>query len=373
MARKKICIFTSIEGHLSIAQSIEQTLEKEFDVFTYCERDNLYNFYLPIYQFFPGAFKHPFKISQKEKIVEMAKKYLKSQYRKKITHFFDLHQPDLCITTYYMYNPILEELCAQHHVPFINLLADPRTIHPISFSETADMNVVFDQKSIDFCKQFYPNAHYKSIGWMTKDQFYLPFDVGSVREQLHLKKDILTLLLVSGSEGTNTITTILPSVIRSKKPLQLIIACGGNKLLYKSAKAFEVFLKRTKSRHKIIPLGYTHRLHEYMQSADLIIGKAGPNTLFEAVATQVPFFATMHIAGQEDGNLDIIHDYKLGYVEENPFKAARELKKIIAQSAKLVEFKPSLKALAEYNKAAKEEFLHLAKKYLYADQNDKLP
>jgi UDP-N-acetylglucosamine:LPS N-acetylglucosamine transferase len=90
-----------------------------------------------------------------------------------------------------------------------------------------------------------------------------------------------------------------------------------------------------------------------MQASDLVIGKAGPNSVFEAVACLTPFFATTHIAGQEDGNLDIIRELKLGYVEEDSVKAAKLLHQIIENPKQLENFKENLNVLSDYNKQAK--------------------
>jgi UDP-N-acetylglucosamine:LPS N-acetylglucosamine transferase len=96
-----------------------------------------------------------------------------------------------------------------------------------------------------------------------------------------------------------------------------------------------------------------------MQAADLVIGKAGPNMLFETVATETPFFAITHIAGQEDGNLDIIRDYNLGYVEENILKAQRILKQIINHPEQLDKFKTDILKLKKYNQQSKEKLLKI--------------
>ena len=100
---------------------------------------------------------------------------------------------------------------------------------------------------------------------------------------------------------------------------------------------------------KFVIKGYTENTHKYLQASDLVIGKAGPNLLFETVATQTPFFAISHIAGQEDGNLDIIKKYKLGFVEENPVKAIKLTRKIIRNPKILKRFQKPLQRLSEYN------------------------
>jgi UDP-N-acetylglucosamine:LPS N-acetylglucosamine transferase len=51
-----------------------------------------------------------------------------------------------------------------------------------------------------------------------------------------------------------------------------------------------------------------------MASADVVMGKAGPNVLFEAVTLGKPFIATAYIPGQEEVNLDFIRRHKLGWI-----------------------------------------------------------
>jgi UDP-N-acetylglucosamine:LPS N-acetylglucosamine transferase len=71
-------------------------------------------------------------------------------------------------------------------------------------------------------------------------------------------------------------------------------------------------------------------MHEYIAASDVVIGKAGPNLIFESVACRKPFIAISHISGNESGNLGMIKDYNLGWVAENPFTAGKLIKDIIA-------------------------------------------
>ena len=49
---------------------------------------------------------------------------------------------------------------------------------------------------------------------------------------------------------------------------------------------------------------------------------SGPNFLFDVVAQQKPFVAITHIGGQEDGNIELIKEKKLGWVKEKRGEAA---------------------------------------------------
>jgi UDP-N-acetylglucosamine:LPS N-acetylglucosamine transferase len=129
--------------------------------------------------------------------------------------------------------------------------------------------------------------------------------------------------------------------------------------MYRSVQALKKLLAKTNDQQKLIALKFVTNGEEYMQAADLVIGKAGPNTIFESVATLTPFFAITHIAGQEDGNLDLIRDHQLGYVEENISKAQKLLSDIIENPQQLQDFQPHLKEIADFNRQSKQKLLNL--------------
>lgn len=363
-----IAIFTSGEGHTSISQAIQEALEEKYQIETFYEDIPLESFYVALYQFIPGLHHLPFKAMGNSKNMKSIHKLSKLKYQKKINQFFSKHKAKVLISTHGLYISSLEELQKITETPTINIISDPKTPHPLTISPTAKSNLVFNKDNIKYCQKYYPDAKYQQVGWFVRERFEEEYDQKKVCQELKLDPDQLTFLVASGSEGTNLILKILPGLLFSEKPIQIIVACGNNKTLYKSLKGLNsllgksLFGSQTKSR--LIPLKFTPEIHRYMQAADLVIGKAGPNTLFESVATLTPFFAITHIAGQEDGNLEIIEDYKLGYVEENPLKAQKLLKEILEHPEGLQKFQPSLQKLRKYNQGAKKKLRGLVKKLL---------
>jgi UDP-N-acetylglucosamine:LPS N-acetylglucosamine transferase len=357
--KKKIALFTSSQGHLSISQALEHELKKKYEVVTFYERDSWFGPYLAFYKFFPGAFKIPFEVMKADPVYQILYRYYKNRYLLKIEKFIKKHKPDLYCSSYFMYIPALEEMSTAHSIPYINILTDPRTVHPQIISRKAAANISFDDQQITFCTKACPHAKYAKVGWFVRPEFEAEYSKKEVREQLGLEKNTLTFLISSGSDGTNFVTKIFPALLTSPKPLQIIVACGSNKTLFKNVKALADVVKKTNKKVQLTPLSFTSKMHQYVQVADLIIGKAGPNSLFEAVAALTPFFATTHIAGQEDGNLEIIREYTLGYVEENALKAEKIIRRIIRSPKELEHFTPYLKSMAEYNKTAKTKFVSM--------------
>merc|ERR1712113_419755 len=62
----------------------------------------------------------------------------------------------------------------------------------------------------------------------------------------------------------------------------------------------------------IIPLGFLTNIPEYMVAADVLVSKAGPGTIAEAAAVDLPVMVTSYLPGQEAGNVDIVLDGEFG-------------------------------------------------------------
>lgn len=355
--RKKIAIFTTKQGHKSIAEAIESALDKEYQVVTFYYVDFVFKGYELIYKHAPMMFSVPFNLSSNQRLLPPLKEYNRQNYQGKLDNFVEKHQPDLLINAFWMYEGALETISKEKQIPLINVLTDPRTFHPAIIAESPFLNLGFDDGAKAECLKYFPDANYLNIGWFTRDAFEKPYDKKLAKKNLNVNLEELTFLFVTGSDGTENVCKIIEN-LQPSQPLQILVACGKNQKLINK---IQDLAEKVSPQITLLPFGFTTEIEKYMQAADLIIGKAGPNMLLEAVATLTPFFATTHIAGQEDGNLEVIEDYKLGYVEENPEKAVSLLEKIIAKPEVLKEFAPHLKSLADYNKNSKVKLQQLVK------------
>jgi len=61
-------------------------------------------------------------------------------------------------------------------------------------------------------------------------------------------------------------------------------------------------------------LGFTDKIPEYFRAVDLLVTKAGPGTLAEANAAQLPVVVYDYVPGQERGNVDFVRHNGLGGV-----------------------------------------------------------
>lgn len=353
--KPRVALFSGPEGHLSIARAAAAALAEDYDTSLTQVRDGLFKLYTPIYQFFPSAFKVPHKLSEQQPIRKSLLAVFKRKYRPIITKKIDDFRPDLTISTHFMFAPGLERARLEANLPFINLVPDPRTLHPLLISENASQNLVFDQAAAQTAAQLMPAAQIQSIGWLVRPEFQPVRNCDHIRHKLGLAPQIFTIVISSGSEGTNAILNLIPSLWQLPKACQCVVLCGSNTNLLKTIRALNRIISRANPQVRLIPVGFTHQVHEYYQAADMVAGKAGPNTLFEANACHKPFLALTHIHGQEDGNLELIQDYGIGWVEENMFKAAKLISSLVKNPRLVHTSDRSIKAMAAINRRAGEQ------------------
>ena len=93
-----------------------------------------------------------------------------------------------------------------------------------------------------------------------------------------------------------------------------------------------------------------------MAAADVVMGKAGPNVLFEAVTLGKPFIATAYIPGQEQVNLGFIRRHKLGWIAlKNP--SQHYIVRLLAADPELLNTR--IQTVAAYRKMNTEATLQI--------------
>jgi len=349
MTTHRILILTTSEGHRSIGEAVYQSLQNQEGVFVelqFIEEPGLV-FYRFFYLHFPQFFQFIFALSFTKVaqffLLNMLLREHQDFIQKKVADF----APTVIINTSFGFTPSIEKIKKQHpSIRFVNIIPNPRTFFYQDIADSADINFVFDrtiEQSVLYRK---PKTHTQISGWFVRNEFtFLPKE--QAKKHFDILPDTFTLLLVTGSEGTRKILDLIPHLLQFSKRLTIFVACGKNTQLVESLKQFT-----PPSHITLIPFGFTKEIFKYIQAADLVIGKAGPNMLFESVATHTPFFAMTHVAGLEDGNLEVIKEYDLGFVEEDTPKIIAQLKMIIEDPKLLTDKKKSVMKMAKYNDQA---------------------
>ncbi|MFZ5437620.1 MAG: glycosyltransferase [Patescibacteria group bacterium] len=357
MKNTDILIFTTGQGHESLAKVVAETITTKT------------KFTVGIFKYFPDLSLHVLLHRYAPRLMRLLSKPIANKHVLKLSRFvtgwmfealvekqLKKHQPKVVISTFYLLNPALERLKKKYNFYFINLITDPKTMILMNPSPQADVNFVFDRWQAEKIVQMYPQAKTKVVGWFVKPIFEEVYQQQKLKKELGFKPEIPLFLLSSGSLGNIGPAQFLPKFLTIKKPLQVVMICGSNEFLKDIANGFKSsFLKNKNLTFKVF--GFTDEMDKYMKAADLVIGKSGPNTLFEATATLTPFMAINYGGAQEKGNQELIINYQLGLVENQLEKAWQKLEKFIDKPSLLLSYKPNLQKVKTTNINSKELLL----------------
>lgn len=256
-------------------------------------------------------------------------------------------QPDMIITTYPFLTYEVMQLLKKHYasIPFVMLFTDPRHIHASWLSEkraAATLAPTSETYQQALQAGFAP-ARLHQVGWPVRAQFSRAQAVRSheTLSNLGLIPGCFTLFLQGGGEGSAQFGRTVESILTIDSDLQIILATGTNRALY----------TRFQNVRNVTPLPFTKEIATYMAAADVIMGKAGPNMLFEAVTLGKPFIATTYIPGQEEANLEFIRQHQLGWVALTLEEQLTLLQKLVGQRGELQNMEASVKAYQKENAA----------------------
>ena len=270
-------------------------------------------------------------------------------------------QPDLIITTYpflsYEIMRVLEQRSSS--TPLVMLFSDANSVHASWLTERhANATLATTRETYQQARTLgFDPERLHLVGWPVRAQFYRS-DLSNqemLREkriQLGLTPKRCTIFLQGGGEGAariaNTIENILSVDARAHK-VQIIVAAGTNQHL----------LTHYKNVPNVATLPYTNDIAPYMAAADIIMGKAGPNILFESVMLGKPFFATTFIPGQEQENLAFIQRHGLGWVAIHPEEQRTLLLSLIHNPDQIASLSTTINAYRDWNLTSTQQIPHL--------------
>jgi processive 1,2-diacylglycerol beta-glucosyltransferase len=336
MREYKVIILTAPSGHLTQAKAVHSYLADiprvNVKILDMVGNLKIWDTFRTVYRYFPFLMKIPFELTKNPEILEIVKNSNTRRLKDQLTRVIELESPDLVISTHYGYIAPLDELKAKYHFKYINSITDPVEVHPLLFSHEADYNIGFNEACCEAGRQLgIPSEKIAPVGWFTERSFFQDYPIEKIRQSLGLEPE-RTLMICAGSEGTNAILALLPAILFSthRTHFQVIFITGHNQgLAHFIEKTSHLAPLLNPYMPKIQVVEFTDRMHEYMAVSDVIIGKAGPNLIFESVASRKPFIAITHISGNEDGNLQMIKEHDLGWVAENPISASKLIDRII--------------------------------------------
>jgi len=165
---------------------------------------------------------------------------------------------------------------------------------------------------------------------------------------MHLKHgldpSLPTILLSAGGFGVGPVEQVMQSLVKMHTKVQVVAICGRNEELKNRILDFSSNLGLD-CNVRIIPIGYTTEIDEYMSASDLILGKPGGLTTSEALAKGLAFVIINPIRGQEERNADHLLEKGVAIRCNNLPVLAYKIDKLLCDPVRLDNMKTNAKRL----------------------------
>ncbi|MCC7360166.1 MAG: hypothetical protein IT317_11845 [Anaerolineales bacterium] len=197
--------------------------------------------------------------------------------------------------------------------PVVTVISDLVNIHRGWLVPQAALVVVPTEPAYAACRAYgVPAERLRRLGYPIRSHLFCHAD----KPPAPTPNEALRVLAMGGSSGSGRLVDDVRGLAASGLRLDLTVVCGKNAAVQHK---LEPLAMGGAGRCDVRVLGYTDRIPDLMRAADLLLTKAGPSTMFEAVACQLPSLVTAHLPGQESGNA--AYFARLGVALEAPTPA----------------------------------------------------
>jgi 1,2-diacylglycerol 3-beta-galactosyltransferase len=357
MAKKILYIISEVSGggHLAVSDAIRTAIKeikgdsayehKFVDLFArtspfYISVCRAYGF---INEHLPWAYNFIFNLGNDPARFRFMNQFAgTSEISKRVAKLFEEEKPDLILSLFQLSNHVTVDVAKKYFpdIPTATVVQDLISIHYTWVDPRVDLEIVPTEEAKQACIKFgMDEKKIKLLGFPMRPHFLKPVKSKvALRSEWGLQPDLFTIFLIGGGVGIGKLFNVVQAIEASDlKNIQLIVVAGFNKKL-------EEKLLQTRFRFPIKVFGFTDRVPEIMSASDLIVTKAGPGTVMEAITKELPMILNYYMP-QEKGNIDYVESNDLGVYAREPKKIVQAIKKML-QASELERIKNNIRKVS---------------------------
>lgn len=253
--------------------------------------------------------------------------------------------PDIIVSTYFTFTHYLEILKDEKsiHAVMVSLNPEPFESHAIWVSKKLHYSFVFsEQAKKQMILKGVPEKKIIVFHYPIQSKFEKKQEsVSAVRLKLNMNPDMLTILFNFGAEGVGPTKHFVKALLEAGCAIQLILICGRNKEL---KRWMENLKQRYSGNAKFVITGFVDNMEDYIYASDLIVGKAGPNSIFEALVVGRPVVITSYMEN-ERSTMRWVTQNKIGWLIRSISNFILFVKELEKSQAVLKKYRQNIKNL----------------------------
>jgi UDP-N-acetylglucosamine:LPS N-acetylglucosamine transferase len=237
----------------------------------------------------------------------------------------DRFRPDVVICTFPVYSNVFRSIVMENPETFrccknVVVVTDSITINAAWYHCAADYFIVANEQSATVLRNDgVAPEKIRIFGFPVSPRFA---DLGGERPLPDNSSRRVLYMINAAKRGAPELVRML-----SKLGLNLTVTIGRvDKLRY--------LIEAAADGHPLKIVGWTNELPRMMHENHLLIGKAGGATVQETIAAKCPMIINHVVAGQEEGNAQLIVDTNSGVVAHSPREVVAQVQRAFDDDAK---------------------------------------
>jgi len=344
-------------GHIAPAMAIKE----QFDLLGYKDLDvhvvNLglalgANFLRYIYRFYwNNALRYPplinafYRGADNPFMIKIIDRILGITILPRFVQYLEREKPDLVVSTYFTFTHYLELLKRVGQLDAIAVMLNPEPFdsHYVWFSPAFDWSLVFSRKSREeIAEKGILASRLKEFQFPVKPSFTRRKESKPVlRRKLQLAVKPFTALFFFGAEGVGPVKKYLALLIERRLSLQVAVICGRNERLRRD---LNVMAAGPTDSVRIVVRGYVTNLADYIAASDVVVGKSGPNQVFETLVQGRPLIISSFLANEKETTNWVISN-RVGWLTRTPSQLATRLAKLVDHPNIIAEYQRNISRL----------------------------
>lgn len=294
--------------------------------------------YPPLINAFYHGADNPFLMKILDRVVGTA-------YLPRFAAYLQRERPDVVVSTYFTFTHYLETLkhVDQLHAAAVVLNPEPFDAHSVWFSSGLDMNMVFSERSRrEIVGKGLSARRVKLFPFPLNPEFRCRTTPPAIlRRRLGLAEKPFTVLLFFGAEGRGPAKKYLAEIIERGLDVQVVVICGRNDRLRAD---LEDEARHPRGSVRLAVRGFVTNVPDYIAAADLVVGKSGPNQVFETLLQLRPIVISSFLANEQRTS-DWVISNGVGWLCRTPHQFAGLLARLLADRGILREYRANIRRL----------------------------
>jgi len=246
-------------------------------------------------------------------------------FGREIQKYIESTEVDLFISCHLLFNLAMPRF-AEGRVKYASIINDPFSPHADNFSERMNLCIVASEEAGQIAiKQHISQDKICLIGHPIQPEFMVnSSEKNKITKKLRFDHELPSILIAGGGEGWGKIASVVDAINDINPRVQMVVICGHNRKLYD-----RLINKKFKVPSRILAFISPKEMSSLMQTAYLIVTKAGPNTIFESFQAGLPIILFDAVRGQEVGNVDYVCKHAAGFFCASPRQTAQTVELLL--------------------------------------------